>query len=250
MILFFLSSALLVIVAMALLLPVFHRSASAEPNRTDINVGIAKAQARELKQRLESGEISQQDYEDEKTRLEAGLARDIENEETLAANTHGRWLQWPLAVAFPIAAGALYLTLGTPEALDPSSYVRPAVETAQQSQQSQQVPDMQTIMERIKLQLEETPDNAQAWFMLGRGHLTLGEYTQAETALRKSYELDASNIDVRIRLADAIALGQDGRLAGEPTEILIDTLEIQPNHPQGLWLYGICLLYTSDAADE
>ncbi len=243
MILFFILSALLVILTLVLLLPVFYRDADvAEPNRTDINVGIAKAQARELKQRLDAGEISQQDYADEKTRLEAGLARDIESEEVTSANTLGQWMQWPLLAALPVAAGALYLTLGSPEALDPESYVRQAPVAASQQgqgQQTQQAPDMQVIMARIKAQLEETPDDAQGWFMLGRGHLTLGEYTEAELALRRSLEIDDSNIDVRIRLADAIALTQDGRLVGEPTEVLKSALDLQPNHPQGLWLYGM-----------
>ncbi len=247
MILFFISSAVLVIVTLMLLLPVFFRNAeSAEPSRTAINVDIAKSQARELQQRLESGEISREDFTDEKTRLETGLARDIENEELSAGNSKGQWLLWPIAASIPIAAGALYLNLGTLEAFDPDAYVAAPV-TTQQSQP--QAPDMQVIVERIQQQLEEQPDDARGWFMLGRAHLTLGEYTQAEVALRKALELNESNVDVRIRLADAIALTQDGRLTGEPTELLISALEMQPNHPQGLWLYGLALNQNGEPAE-
>ena len=247
MILFFISSAVLVIVTLMLLLPVFFRNAeSAEPSRTAINVDIAKSQARELQQRLESGEISREDFTDEKTRLETGLARDIENEELSAGNSKGQWLLWPIAASIPIAAGALYLNLGTLEAFDPDAYVAAPV-TTQQSQA--QAPDMQVIVERIQQQLEEQPDDARGWFMLGRAHLTLGEYTQAEVALRKALELNESNVDVRIRLADAIALTQDGRLTGEPTELLISALEMQPNHPQGLWLYGMALNQNGEPAE-
>ena len=247
MIVFFISSAVLVALVLLLLLPVFYRNAdTAEPNRTDINVGIAKSQARELKQRLERGEISEEDYADEKARLETGLARDIESEEKQATSAKGQWLLWPVAISIPVAAGALYLALGTPEAFDPNSRVAPPVA---QPQQQQQVPDMRAIISRIEQRLEEQPNDAVGWFMLGRAHLSLGDYTQAEGALRRSLELDASNVDVRIRLADAIALTQGRRLDGEPTEILKGVLEDQPNHPQALWLYGTALSQNDEPAE-
>ena len=77
--------------------------------------------------------------------------------------------------------------------------------------------------------------------MLGRAHLTVGEYQDAASALRKSVAIDDSNVNVRIRLADALALKQNRSLAGEPTEILKSVLEEEPQHPQGLWLYGMAL---------
>ena len=241
MILFFISIAVLVIAVLALLLPVFSRDVGhAEPNRTDINVGIARAQSQELQQRLEAGEISADDYTDEKARLEATLARDIEKEEqTAPASASGQWMFWPVAGAIPIAAGAIYLTLGAPQALDPQAHVRPPQQATAPQQQTppQAAPPIEEIIAGIQQRLEVEPDDAEAWFMLGRAHLTVGDYQDAASALRKSVEIDDSNVNVRIRLADAIALVQNRSLAGEPTDILKSVLEEEPEHPQGLWLY-------------
>ena len=249
MILFFISTALLVIAVLAWLLPVFSRDAElAEPNRTDINVGIAKAQAQELQQRRDAGELSADDYADEKARLEAALARDIEKEEqTTSSSAKGQWLFWPVAGAIPIAAGVLYLSLGTPQALDPQARMRQPSQQATAPQQPtpqqapQQAPPIDEIIAGIQQRLEVEPDDAEAWFMLGRAHLTVGEYQDAASALRKSVAIDDSNVNVRIRLADALALTQNRSLAGEPTEILKSVLEEEPQHPQGLWLYGMAL---------
>ncbi len=257
MILFFISIAVLVIAVLWLLLPVFSKDAElAEPNRTDINVDIAKAQARELQQRLDAGELSAEDYADEKARLEASLARDIEKEELTSSNAKGQWLFWPVAAAIPIAAGAIYLTLGTPQALDPQAHIRP-VQQANASQGNtppanglqQQAPPIEEIIVGIQQRLEVEPEDAQAWFMLGRAHLTVGNYQDAVVALRNSVEIDDSNVNVRIRLADALALSQNRSLAGEPAEILKSVLEIEPEHPQGLWLYGMALNEAGEPAE-
>lgn len=151
---------------------------------------------------------------------------------------------WPLAASLPVAAGAIYMTLGTPQALDPENLVAQSAPTAAQTQQP---PDMQEVVAGIKEHLATTPDDALGWFMLGRAHLSLSEFQEAEAALRRSREIDDTNIDVSIRLADAIALNQGGSLLGEPAEIVEAALELQPDHPQGLWLHGMAL---NEAGDQ
>jgi len=204
---FFLIAALLVIAVLVLLLPVFRRTTEGGlPERSDINASVAKSQAAELKLRLDSGEISQEVYQDEKNRLTATLARDIEKDKRSIGegkNT-GQWMLWPLAAAVPIAAGMLYINLGTPAAIDPASHVAAAVAAPPAGGGQQAPPDMQQIVTRIKQQLELNPEDARGWFMLGRAHLTLGEYR-------------------------------------EPVQILQTALETNPNHPQGLWLFGMAL---------
>ncbi len=251
MALFFLLAALLVISTLALLLPVFrrHEEAAVVASRTETNVAIAKAQASDFKNRLNAGEITAAEYDDEIARIEMDLARDIAPEDKAIHDTSvahitdkntGQWLLWPLAVVFPLAAGVLYLSLGTPAAIDPANRAPVA--------QQQQAPSMQEMVARINQHLEEEPNDPTAWFMLGRAHLNMGQYKDAEKALRKSFEIDENNIDVTIRLADAIGLNQNGSLLGEPSELLKSALEKAPDHPQGLWLYGMAQNESGDHA--
>ena len=266
MALFFLIVSLLVVLVLAFLLPTFrHRDNPLhDVNRADVNVNIARQQLQDLERRLHSNEISSEEYDQEKLRLETDLARDIsvdarvgtdrvgtdrvdtsnadtnkaDPEKTEHVSTGGQWLLWPMAVTVPVLAGVFYLLLGTPAAIDPANRV--AIQNSETvQQQQQQVPDMRDIVVRIREQLQKTPEDARGWFMLGRAYLSLGEYQQAATALRKSVSIDDSDIDARIRLADAIALSQQGSLAGEPMELLKSALQEHPDHVQGLWLYGM-----------
>jgi len=266
MTLFFVFAALLVIAVLVLLLPVVARPSHRvdQVQQEDVNVSIARRTASELKKRLQAGELTDEEYESEQTRLASELARDLSedtsNSQVQNGSVKGAWLLWPIAAGIPIMAGALYIKLGNPQAFDPANYVvaqnkfhNSSQTTPQGNNQGeatggtpQEAPDMQEIVAGINAHLEENPEDARAWFMLGRAHLSLGEYEQATTVLRKSLEIEPANIDAKLRLADAIGLTQQGDLAGEPVKLLEDILQQQPNHPQGLWLYGIALEQRGD----
>jgi len=266
MTLFFVFAALLVVAVLVLLLPVVSRPSRRVDlvQQEDVNVSIAKRTASELKKRFQAGELSDEEYQAEQTRLASELARDLSSDvssnQTQGGSAKGAWLLWPIAAGIPIMAGAMYIKLGNPEAFDPANYVVAENKFHNSSQAppqgnnqgattdgtQQEVPDMQQIVAGINAHLEENPQDARAWFMLGRAHLSLGEYEEATAVLRKSLEIEPTNIDAKLRLADSIGLTQQGDLAGEPVNLLEDILQQQPNHPQGLWLYGIALEQRGD----
>ena len=72
MALFFLIVSLLVVLVLAFLLPTFrHRDNPLhDVNRADVNVNIARQQLQDLERRLHSNEISSEEYDQEKLRLE------------------------------------------------------------------------------------------------------------------------------------------------------------------------------------
>ncbi len=238
MLVFFLIAVVLTLVVLALLLPSLarQRQQSEIVDRRQVNVSIAKAQLAELEQKLVDGELPSKDFDDERLRLEKDLAADLE----AAPVEHldrGRWMIWPVSVVLPVLAGALYLTVGTPDAIDPAN----RVPVANQSQQTtgQAAPDLNEVVRRIEEQLVEEPENATGWFMLGRARMALGQFQPAIDDFRKSYSLDNSNPEVMVRLAGALATDQGGSLIGEPETLLSAALELQPENPQALWLFGI-----------
>ncbi len=241
---FFLCIALLVVIVLALLLPSLQRrrTASESIDRREFNIAIAREQLVELEKRLADGELPDPEFRQERSRLERDLAVDIEGiqaSEQPAAKSGGHWMTWPVAVLIPVMAGYVYLTIGTPEAIDPAN--RQAKAPVQQTAQpaAREAPDIQDVIARIEERLQQQPDDAVGWFMLGRAHMTAGDFPEAVEAIRKSYSLNDQEPEVMIRLADAIAMSQGGSMAGEPEPLLQRALAMQPNNPQGLWLLGM-----------
>lgn len=235
MLVFFLLAVVLTLIVLALLLPSLlrQRQQSDIVDRRQVNIAIAKNQLAELEQKLHDGELPSKDFDDERLRLEKDLAADLEAT-PVEHPDRGRWMVWPVCVALPVLAGALYLTVGTPDAIDPANRAPVASQAA-----SQAAPDLNEVVRRIEEQLVKEPDSATGWFMLGRARMALGQFQPAIDDFRKSYSLDNSNPEVMVRLAGALATNQAGSLLGEPESLLSEALELQPDNPQALWLFGI-----------
>lgn len=234
----------LVLLVLVLLLPLLVRRDQITDglDRQQINVAIARTQLEDLRQRLHDGELSNSEFELERQRLERDLAGDIERGPEAKQQGGGQWMLWPVAVLVPVLAGFLYLQIGTPEAINlPATQTARQAETARSQQQaiSDQSPDMNAVVAQIKQRLSEEPEDARGWFMLGRAHMTLGEFDDAVVAIRRSLQLNGDEPEILIRLADAIAMSQQGSMAGEPEPLIERALAIDPQNMQGLWLLGM-----------
>lgn len=238
---FFLLSALLVLLVLAILLPLLARRDEVGDgiDRRQINVAIARSALEDLQARVDDGELSNNEFELERQRLELDLAGDLQQGPEVGQQAGGQWLLWPLAAMVPIFAGFLYLTIGTPEAILPAATQGAGPGSQQTAGVQQPAPDMNEVVKQIQQRLAEAPEDARGWFMLGRAHMTLGQFDDAVVAIRRSLDLTGEEPEVLIRLADAIAMSQQGSMAGEPEPLLKRALALEPQNPQGLWLLGM-----------
>lgn len=248
--LFFLLAAVLVIVVLMLLLPSLARRQQPADgvDRRAVNVSIARAQLTELEKKVSDGELPNEEFQAERLRIEKDLASDLAPAQS-ESSSRGSWMVWPVAAVVPVMAGVMYLSVGTPDAIDPANRVAMVTQPPQQQAPGDEpAPDLREVVKRIKERLEEQPEDVTGWFMLGRAHMALGEFAPAASAIRKSYELGGENPEVMIRLADALAMSQGGSMAGEPEPLLMRALELQPDNPQGLWLLGMAQSERGDNA--
>lgn len=96
--------------------------------------------------------------------------------------------------------------------------------------------------------LQQQPEDAAGWAMLGRSYLVLGRSEPSIAAYRRALALRPEDADLMADLADVMASGQQGSLEGEPAALLQRALQIAPDHLKALALSGTRALRQGDAA--
>lgn len=150
-----------------------------------------------------------------------------------AAPTPAAARPWLLAgtIGVALAGGtlAVYLTQGTPAALDPAALTEPA-----------ESGDLDTLLEGLRTRLAGTPDDPAGWALLARGYRSVGRIADAADAYARAIALAPTDADLMVEGAETLALSRPDRsLAGEPKALLARALGIAPEHQRGLWLLGI-----------
>lgn len=131
------------------------------------------------------------------------------------------------ALLLLITPSALYLIAGMPEA------VSPAFIAAQQAPSS-----IEELVSRLQARLQEAPDDAEGWMLLGRSELSRSNAAAAATAFERASSLRPKDAAILADLADAIAQREGRSLEGRPMELVRQALALDPNQGKALALAG------------
>ena len=136
----------------------------------------------------------------------------------------------------PGLALILYLMLGSPGYSD--------LPLAKRLNVPPETLPLEGLVVHLEQRLKDNPKDSEGWLMLARTRLALGDADRAEDALLNVISLrqDEKNPDILVMLAESRLQQQDG-LMDDGIERLVDrALEINPDHPRGLYLHGLSLL--------
>jgi cytochrome c-type biogenesis protein CcmH len=139
-----------------------------------------------------------------------------------------------LGVAGFVAAVAVvgYLVTGSPQSLGPQA-AEPAAGGGGMSAKQ-----IESMVGKLARKLEQNPEDATGWTMLGRSYMVLGRYAQAKTAFERRLKLQTQDAGAHADLADAMAMAGGRSLQGEPSRLVERALQLDPNHPKALALAG------------
>lgn len=238
MIIFAVLLATMIVVALVILLSAFRSREAVAVDREDLNVSIARERLAELEAARDSGELNAEDFTQARTELELGLAADLV-ERGASGRRGGKALLLVLMALVPALAIGLYLQLGSPQFLDAvgpgAGRIEGAAELAAGTAEPASVEEM---VVTLQARLAENPNDPDGWYMLGRSYMSLNRYPDGVTAYEKLVELTERHPAALVALADALAMTQEGRMAGRPAELIAESLAIEPNDPTALWLAG------------
>lgn len=240
MIPFVILAGLLVIVAVAILLPpllrqrraVDQRRDSADQARSTANLNILRDQLAELQQERADGTLADADLAQAEVELKRRLLEEaIPHAPAAASPVAGgpaRKTAISLLVLLPLLAFAGYAYFGNPKALDPEARVEKRV-TAEQ---------IEGMVQKLSEKLKANPDDAKGWLMLARSYKVLQRFAEASDAYGHASQLVDSDPSLLADWAEIAVRAANGNFAGQPDKLIARALKLNPEEPQALLLAG------------
>ena len=261
---FWIAASLLLALALGLLLPALLRPARPAPNpdqtplaRESANLALLREQLAQLDAERAAGTLDEAAHRAARAEIERRVL-DEEGEEgeegkegAAAAGSRGNKpragpppasqssaARAPrtaalLTVFVPALAIGLYATLGHREALSPQA-AAPAPANITEG-------DVAAMVDQLAKRLEGMagqPNELEGWVLLARSYASMQRFDEADRAYQRAIALAPQEPQLRADRADMLAMKQGRSLAGEPTRLIEEALQLDPNNLKALVLAG------------
>lgn len=238
----FIILGLMTVVTVVLMVLPLVRVHGAVARRADYDIEIYRDQLDELERDVERGVIDA----DERTSARIEIQRRM-----LAAAPHGQGANeqenraagagkggmiagFAIIILVPLAAGSLYLGLGSPTVVDQPFADRPAAMSPMDGN-----PEVEAVVARLAERLENEPDDLDGWLMLGRSYSVLGLYMKAVAAMERAWKLDGKDPDIIATLAEYRIFATGGMVNPAAMADLETLQRIEPGHPTARFYLGL-----------
>ncbi len=228
------AGALVVIATLIVALPLLgiRAGAGAKGSRAALNVSVYRDQLAELEEDRHAGRLAGAQYDEARGELERRVLEDVpELQADAGAPKRGASSVAAVAaaIAVPLLAGFLYLTIGNPAALSPqaaadSNAIGPH--------------EVDAAIAQLSARLAKSPGDGPGWAMLARSQAMLGRFVEASSAYAKSVAIAPDDAQLLVDYADALAMANGRRLSGEPERLVERALRVDPANLKALALAG------------
>jgi cytochrome c-type biogenesis protein CcmH len=225
---FVVAAVVIAALALALLVRPLWTRRGAAASRRDLSLAVHRDQLRELDADLAAGTLAQSDYDRARMEVEKRALEEAGVAEAPAKKSFPPRAVAAVAVALPLLAIVVYLAVGNLRALDPRQ-----VAAAQPGMR-----DIEAMVQQLADRLEKNPDDTEGWKMLGRSYSVMARYPEAVRAYSRAAAKAPRDADLLAELADALAMARGQNLQGEPEELVLRALQIDPKNLKALALAG------------
>ena len=231
---FLIAAALLVAAALAaVLLPLLKKNPVSEGTESSaLSLQVLREQLGDLERENLAGTLDVSQYEREKAEIERRAIEDGS-----PGPTPGHSARYPVWIAVSVSTAlialtiGLYLLLGTPAALRPT--------TGQQQNAHAVTPQqIQAMVMKLAERLQDNPADGEGWLMLARSYGALGQFAEASAAFGRATNLLPVDAQLLADYADTLAMAQGRRLSGDPEAIIKRALAADPKNIKALALSG------------
>ena len=239
MIAFWISACLLVVLALALILPALLKTKNLTANpahgAAQANLSVLRSQLAQLDTELAAGSINHEQLALAKSEIERRALEEESAPESAVAPVRSTRTAWVLGLTLPLLALGVYGFLGNVQALDPAN-LQAKAETAPSREQIEAMVD--GLAARLEALPPNQPGDPKAWEMLARSYAAMQRFPQASKAYARAIELAPNDAQLLADHADVLAMLQGQSTAGEPSRLIDKALKLDPKNLKALALAG------------
>ena len=243
--LFFVIVGVLILIAFLFVLPPLWRKQTVQEiyDIDQRNILIAQHRLQELKDNKLKGDLTEEQYNEQLADLEQALSDDLDiKSQVTPLYNQGRWVVFVVVLTIPLLASWLYADLGNYPAVSHSAEMAADPDKLKFA-------EINKMVTRLAEKMQNNPDDAQGWLMLGRSYTAMEEFPKAVEALANAYRLLGDKPEVMLLYADALAYVNDKNLTGKPAELVFKALALEPDNMNALWLGGMAKAQQGDTVE-
>ena len=254
MILFWVICAILILIALAFVLPpALQRSDKAdvksEDERRQANIAVYRDQLSELEADLRNGIVAEDQYAQDRDEIERRLLEDtaqVQTKKTAPTTLNARNTAYLLGLGIPFIAVIFYLKVGEPNRIDNPATVSSPPAATESGPMERSPEQIEANVAKLAKKLESNPNDAEGWMMLARSYSSMDKFSEAANAYGKATELTPKNADLWAEYAFATAMAGGRSLEGKPTELINHALQVDPENAKALQLAGSAAFQAKD----
>lgn len=244
---FLIGAALLLLVALAFVLPPLLRKDAAAPTdagHDQLNLAVLRDQLRELDADLAAGTIDRDAYDSARHDLEQRVLDEVQPQQAAQAQAVAQrpWAALAVGVIVPVLAGAMYFAVGEPGGFDPQQAAAAQEDDSHALTQEQ----IEGMVAGLAQRMENDPGNVDGWHMLARSYNAMGRYEQASAAYARLVQLVPHDAALLADYADTLAMAGNRSLQGEPEKVVERALKVDERNVKALALYGTAAFERGD----
>jgi cytochrome c-type biogenesis protein CcmH len=106
---------------------------------------------------------------------------------------------------------------------------------------AQELPDVETMIERLALRLQKKPDDAQGWRMLGWSYLSVQQPAKAVEAYARAATLEPQSAALKAAYGEAIVAAENGTVTPQAVETFNAALALEAKNPKARYFVALAL---------
>lgn len=239
---FWLAAAVLVLLALAFVLPPLLRAGRPGTAQSETNRIVLRRRLQELETERAQGELGEAEYREARADVERQALEQVTAEDTATSGRQRRWGAAVVLVMVPVLTVGVYWRLGGFETLQ----LQEQIDRVQADRDSQ-LAFIRENIGKLERRVEANPEQGEAWVMLGRSYMVLERYQEAVQAFDEARQRLGDQPQLLLSQAEAAAYagGESGfaQAAALTEQVLAET----PQHPRALWFAGMVAMERGEA---